>query len=194
MKRLTKFFLTSGVGHSGTSPLNAFDRALDRAGISGLNLVQVSSVLPYNAIEHTSAPDMGVADGDPVHCAFGREYVEPKSDRNVVCWAAVGIYVPKNPAVAGVIMELHGSGDVADMAVRLGGPASSAKSDVERLVREMATTKITQMTVEAALDRNFDNTDAELSNGGSSRIRVAVAVASTSQGQNASVVAAVLLA
>lgn len=44
-----KFFVTSGVGLSRTSELNAFDRALMEAGICQCNLVPVSSIIPKKA-------------------------------------------------------------------------------------------------------------------------------------------------
>ncbi len=42
----TKYFVVKGKGLSKTSPLMAFDNALRDAGISALNLVPVSSILP----------------------------------------------------------------------------------------------------------------------------------------------------
>jgi arginine decarboxylase len=44
-----KFFVTSGVGLSRTSELNAFDKALMKAGICQCNLVTVSSIIPEKA-------------------------------------------------------------------------------------------------------------------------------------------------
>jgi len=44
-----KFFVTSGVGLSRTSKLNAFDKALMEAGICQCNLVPVSSIIPEKA-------------------------------------------------------------------------------------------------------------------------------------------------
>jgi pyruvoyl-dependent arginine decarboxylase len=44
-----RFFVTSGVATGAASELNAFDLALDDAGISGCNLVPVSSILPTEA-------------------------------------------------------------------------------------------------------------------------------------------------
>src|SRR3989442_11149998 len=42
----TKFFVTSGKAVSKVSDLNAFDEALQNAGLSEQNIVSVSSVLP----------------------------------------------------------------------------------------------------------------------------------------------------
>lgn len=46
-----KYFVTKGKGLSRASPLIAFDNALRDAGISQLNLVPVSSILPPNIVE-----------------------------------------------------------------------------------------------------------------------------------------------
>lgn len=45
------FFVTSGVAHDGSSLLNAFDLALEEAGITQCNLVEVSSILPPDSEE-----------------------------------------------------------------------------------------------------------------------------------------------
>lgn len=45
------YFVTSGRAVSKVSPLNAFDKALNEAGISQCNLVMVSSIIPKNARE-----------------------------------------------------------------------------------------------------------------------------------------------
>ncbi len=50
----TRFFVTSGRGVSRASPLNAFDNALRSAGISHLNIVKVTSILPARAVEVNS--------------------------------------------------------------------------------------------------------------------------------------------
>ena len=42
----TKFFVTSGKAVSKVSDLNAFDEALQNAGLAEQNIVSVSSVLP----------------------------------------------------------------------------------------------------------------------------------------------------
>lgn len=46
-----KYFVVSGSGVSKTSRLNAFDRALAKAGIDQCNLVTVSSILPKDAVQ-----------------------------------------------------------------------------------------------------------------------------------------------
>ena len=63
------FFMVSGRGQSRTSPLNAFDKALDDAGIAQLNLVKVSSVLPKDCrkIEYNH-----IDPGEITHCVLAR--------------------------------------------------------------------------------------------------------------------------
>jgi arginine decarboxylase len=48
-----KYFVTKGKGVSSVSPLMAFNNALREAGIHGLNLVPVSSILPPDIVEET---------------------------------------------------------------------------------------------------------------------------------------------
>ena len=52
------FFITSGSAESNISKLNAFDRALMKAGIAQCNLVPVSSIIPVGAekIEYREMP------------------------------------------------------------------------------------------------------------------------------------------
>ena len=65
----TGYYVVSGAGVSRVSRLNAFDNALDDAGISNLNLVRVSSILPENAVK--VKPVARVA-GEIVHCVLAR--------------------------------------------------------------------------------------------------------------------------
>lgn len=53
-----RFFIASGSATSATSPLNAFDAALAKAGIGQCNLVNVSSILPPDAEEIKNTPIM----------------------------------------------------------------------------------------------------------------------------------------
>lgn len=46
-----EYFLTSGIGESNITMLNAFDNALMKAGIAQCNLVPVSSIIPTDALE-----------------------------------------------------------------------------------------------------------------------------------------------
>lgn len=64
-----KFFVTSGSAISSVSDLNAFDKALIKAGIAELNLVAVSSILP-EGIEEINK--MSVPEGSIVHCVLSQ--------------------------------------------------------------------------------------------------------------------------
>ena len=65
----TKFFITHSSAVSETSDLNAFDKALLKAGIGELNLVSVSSVIPIGA-ERIEPREMPM--GAVTHCVLAQ--------------------------------------------------------------------------------------------------------------------------
>ena len=64
------FFVTSGVGMN-TEQANAFDLALRDAGISECNLVEVSSILPANAVV-TERRSVTITPGSITFCVLSR--------------------------------------------------------------------------------------------------------------------------
>jgi arginine decarboxylase len=64
------FFVTSGVGVD-TEQANAFDLALRDAGIGECNLVEVSSILPANAVE-TERSNVTITPGGITFCVLSR--------------------------------------------------------------------------------------------------------------------------
>src|SRR2546428_7552063 len=66
----TKFFVTSGKAVSKVSDLNAFDEALQNAGLAEQNIVSVSSVLPIGikAVRRRDLP-MGAI----THCVLAQQ-------------------------------------------------------------------------------------------------------------------------
>ena len=64
------FFVTSGVGMD-PEQANAFDLALRDAGIGECNLVEVSSILPANAVE-TERSSVGITPGSITFCVMSR--------------------------------------------------------------------------------------------------------------------------
>lgn len=92
------FTLVSGTGQ-GATPLNAFDRALQTAGVGNYNLVRVSSILPPMAQE---AKKIEVEFGSLLPIAYG-EIRTGEAGRELT--AAVGVGIPKNREDIGVIME-----------------------------------------------------------------------------------------
>jgi arginine decarboxylase len=64
-----KFFITSGKSVSPISGLNAFDKALLKAGIGNTNIVSVSSILPETC---TQIGRVALPKGAVVHCVMAR--------------------------------------------------------------------------------------------------------------------------
>ena len=65
----TKFYTVCGSAVSRTSDLNAFDRALIKAGIGEQNLVSVSSVIPEGAVRIPYRP---LTMGAVTHCVLAQ--------------------------------------------------------------------------------------------------------------------------
>src|SRR2546421_4953366 len=66
----TKFFVTSGKAVSKVSDLNAFDEALQNAGLAEQNIVSVSSVLPVG-IKPVRRRDLPM--GAITHCVLAQQ-------------------------------------------------------------------------------------------------------------------------
>ncbi len=66
----TKFFVTSGKAVSKVSDLNAFDEALQNAGLAEQNIVSVSSVLPVG-IKPVRKRDLSM--GAITHCVLAQQ-------------------------------------------------------------------------------------------------------------------------
>src|SRR2546422_8862860 len=66
----TKFFVTSGKAVSKVSDLNAFDEALQNAGLEEQNIVSVSPVLPVGirAVRRRDLPNGAIS-----HCVLARQ-------------------------------------------------------------------------------------------------------------------------
>jgi arginine decarboxylase len=64
------YFIAIGKGEDEASRINAFDNALMVAGISEVNLVGVSSILPEGCSELENNP--GLTIGEIVHCVLAR--------------------------------------------------------------------------------------------------------------------------
>ena len=114
-KKVTKVAATAGHAEGGT-PLNAFDNALLAAGIGNINLVKVSSIVP---------PDVDLVDlprikpGALIPTAYA--YSIGRRPGEVIS-AAVGWALPEDRTRAGVIMEYHDGGALAE---------------AERMIRQM---------------------------------------------------------
>lgn len=101
-----KFFVTSGFATSSVSPLNAFDAALEKAGIAQGNLVNVSSILPSDAEE---IPQAKVTPGTITFTVLARMDGDPGETIGAgIAWAW-GV-TPKNERY-GIVTEGHGYKD-----------------------------------------------------------------------------------
>ncbi len=100
IKTPTKFFLVSG-SSEGFSLLNAFDGALLASGVGDTNLVKMSSILPPGC-EEISPPPVPLPQGALVPVAYASLCSDVPGE---VISAAVAIGIPKDPRLAGLIME-----------------------------------------------------------------------------------------
>jgi arginine decarboxylase len=110
------FFITAGAAEGITS-LNAFDGALQQAGIGQYNLIKVTSIAPPNSVRTDS---IDVKAGTVVPTAFASI---SSSKPGEIISAAVSVAVPKDRSKPGMIME-HS--------------AKASKAEVEETVRKMA--------------------------------------------------------
>lgn len=95
------FTICAGMGQ-GKEELNAFDHALQTAGVGNYNLIRVSSILPPWAEQ---MPEIDVAFGSLLPIAYG-SIISGKHGEEIA--AAVGVGIPKNRENVGVIMEFSG--------------------------------------------------------------------------------------
>lgn len=100
IKTPTKFFLVSG-SSEGFSLLNAFDGALMASGVGDTNLVRMSSILPPGCQEIKPRP-VSLPQGALVPVAYASICSDVPGE---VISASVAIGVPRDPTLAGLIME-----------------------------------------------------------------------------------------
>ncbi|HIP90084.1 MAG TPA: arginine decarboxylase, pyruvoyl-dependent [Candidatus Nanopusillus sp.] len=93
--------LVAGVGE-GNNPLNAFDMALLNAGIGNLNLIRISSIMPPKA---DIVPLPKIPMGSLVPTAYGYYTSEIRGE---TISAAIGVAIPKDNELCGLIMEYEG--------------------------------------------------------------------------------------
>ena len=103
-----RYFVTSGIGEDPNSDLNAFDRALLRAGITQCNLVPVSSILPPDALR---IDPVEITPGTITFCVMA-EMRGVKGDR-IGAGVGWGKLVGKDGASYGIVAEHHGNSSKA---------------------------------------------------------------------------------
>lgn len=109
----TKFFLTKGVGiHK--NYLQAFELALEKAGISKFNLVSVSSILPPNCKKISKEEGLKyLRAGEIVFVVMSRNAT---NEPNRLIAASIGCAIPKDPNQYGYIAEHHSFGQTQEKA------------------------------------------------------------------------------
>jgi len=102
--KLEYFTIVKGVG-TGSTFLNAFDKALIDAGVGNFNLVRVSSILPPGVRE---TKRIELPPGHILPIAYGYAYSAEYGERVT---AAISVGIPESPEEVGVIMEYSGDLD-----------------------------------------------------------------------------------
>lgn len=86
----------------GITPLNAFDNALMEVGLADYNLLKVSSVLPPGA---QLVDEVDLPLGSVMPCVY-TSLTSKKTHEKIA--AAIGLGIPGDPAIPGVVMEFSG--------------------------------------------------------------------------------------
>lgn len=109
----TKFFLTKGVGiHK--NYLQAFELALEKAGISKFNLVSVSSILPPNCKKIPREEGLKYLNaGEIVFVVMSRNAT---NEPNRLIAASIGCAIPADLNQYGYIAEHHSFGQTQEKA------------------------------------------------------------------------------
>lgn len=105
-------FLTKGVGYS-REKLASFEQALRDAGISHLNLVEVSSILPPGC--RLISKEEGISHytpGEIVYCVLSKN--QSNENRRMI-GASVGLAIPANQNDYGYLSEHHSFGETKEI-------------------------------------------------------------------------------
>ncbi len=99
-----QFFVTSGIARDGASELNAFDIALQNAGIAQCNLVEVSSILPSGA---TETGPVEIPPGAIVYCVMAK--MPGASGETIGCGLGWAWGSMPDGTRFGIVAEHHGN-------------------------------------------------------------------------------------
>lgn len=105
--KATQFTMVAGCG-TGHTALNAFDNALQNAGVGNYNLIRVSSILPPLCKESIN---IKIPHGALLPVAYSTISSSNIGEEIV---AAIGIGIPSDPNNIGVIMEYSAKGSSVD--------------------------------------------------------------------------------
>jgi len=140
------FFISSGTGESDISNINAFDEALNYAGISECNLVKVSSILPEKPKEIKYLPNFKI--GEIVHCVLARL----DGNRGDCLSAGLGIAIGtrSDGKEYGFVMEAEGHCKAEDL-----------ESDLRRRLDDMAIRRNFNIKEKKVKVANINNVNSE---------------------------------
>ena len=95
--------VSRGVG-AGLTRLAAFDAALHAAGVAGYNIVQLSSVIPPQAVVHQVTPDQQVkgSPGDVAYCVYAAAYASMPGEQ---AWAGLAWAIHEDGSGTGIFVE-----------------------------------------------------------------------------------------
>ncbi len=113
----SRFMAVSGVGISETSPINAFDNALQDSGLGDYNVVPVSSIIPKEAVE------VDRLDPEPGSIVF---VVMARAEGHGGQRLSVGLAWTKPEGHLGIVMEFR----------RTDSERGAGRAFLERSVRE----------------------------------------------------------
>lgn len=108
-----ELFLTKGVGFS-RERLASFEQALQDAGISHLNLVEVSSILPPGC--KVISKKKGIQKFKPGEIAFCVMSKNQSNENRRMVAASTGLAIPTNKNDYGYLSENHSFGETAEEA------------------------------------------------------------------------------
>ena len=108
-----KLFLTKGVGFS-KEKLASFEQALQNAGISHLNLVEVSSIFPPKCKVISKREGIKLfRPGEIVFCVLSKN--QSNENRRMIA-TSVGLAIPANQNDYGYLSEHHSFGETSQEA------------------------------------------------------------------------------
>ncbi len=142
IKTPTKFFLVSG-SSDGFSLLNAFDGALLASGVGDTNLVRMSSILPPGCEEIKPRP-VSLPQGALVPTAYASIYSDVPGE---VISSAVAIGIPKDPNLAGLIMEYSARAEEKVVAEQVKKMAEKGMELRNRPIKEIMSISATYRVV-----------------------------------------------
>ena len=95
--------VSRGAG-AGPTRLAAFDAAMHAAGVAGYNIVQLSSVIPPEAVvrEVTRADQVKGAQGDVAYCVYAAAYASMPGEH---AWAGLAWATHQDGSGAGIFVE-----------------------------------------------------------------------------------------